>query len=128
MGLGWNVTFENQTKQEIEVVKIDYKNWYPNDLDGRFKLGAGQKTTKYTEIKSSVFSPLEISYLIFLVQLHEGGKEVEIELKGTNGDLNNGFKQIIDGDGFEIGMRGQTDLINFQASKDGQVNLNLAFT
>lgn len=126
MGLGWNVTFENRTGKDILISKNADQNWYPNDLEGWFTLKPNEPTTKYTEIKSSGISPFERSYLVLLVQLSDQ-KHIRIELKGTNGDLDEGFKQIVDGDGFEVGMEGETDLVNFKASKDKQVNLNLTF-
>ena len=126
MGLGWNVAFENRTGKDILISKNDAKNWYANDLSDFFTLKQHELTTKYTEIKSSGISPFERSYLILLVQLSEQ-KHIRIQLKGTNGDLDEGFKQIVDGDGFEVGMEGETNLINFKASKDKQVNLNLTF-
>jgi hypothetical protein len=126
MGLGWNVTFENRTGKDILISKNGEQNWYAKDLEGLFTLKPNDTTTKYTEIQSSGISPFQRSYLILLVQLSDQ-KHVRIELKGTNGDLDEGFKQIVDGDGFEVGMEGETNLINFTASKDKRVNLNLTF-
>ena len=128
MGLGWNVSFENKTTGSITIRKVLDKNWYPNDLEHEFKIAANQKATKYTEIKSSGLSPLEASKLIISVTSWGKEQQVNMEFKGTNGDLDSGFKQIVSGNGFEIGVAGATDWIKIESSKGDQVNVNITFS
>ena len=127
MGLGWNVTFENKTTGKIRIGETSHSCWYPNELKDPFDLLPNQKTTKYTEIVSSGTCPLEKSKLILLLTLWGKEQILEIELKGTNGDLERGFEQLVSGNGFEIGRKGSSDLLNFQATKSDQVNVNFTF-
>ncbi|MEG5046812.1 hypothetical protein [Microcoleus sp. B4-C1] len=128
MGLGWNVSFENKTTGSITISKVLDKNWYPNDLEDEFKIAANQKAIKYTEIKSSGSSPLEVSKLILSVTSWGKEQQVKMEFKGTNGDLDSGFQQIVSGNGFEIGINGTTDWIKIESSKSDKLNVNITFS
>ncbi|GEM_PF-2113876 len=127
MGLGWNVSFENKTTDSITIRKILDKNWYPNDLEHEFQIESSQKATKYTEIKSSVLSPLEVSKLIILITSWGKKQQVEMEFKGTNGDLHPGYEQIVSGNGFNVGVSRSTDWIKIESFKGDQVNVNITF-
>jgi hypothetical protein len=78
-------------------------------------------------MKSSGFSPLEKSFLIIVVQIEAQGKASLIELKGTNGDLEKSFRQLVDKDGFEIGIQGEPNYKNFRAEKKNQVEVYFTF-
>lgn len=129
MGKGWNVTFENKTNSKISVGSTLHNCWYPNELGDNFELQPGAKTTKYTEIKSSGTCPTQKSYLDLQLVLWAKQQQISIELKGTNGDLNDGFKQLVDGDGFEIGIKGDPKLLDFKATKpDDKIHVDFTFT
>ena len=127
MGLGWNVHIKNETSQKITVTHSIDRNWYPNDFSGSFDINSGTEVHKYTEMKSSGFSPLEKSFLIIGVEIEAQGKASLIELKGTNGDLEKSFRQLVDGDGFEIGIQGEPNYKNFRAEKKDHVEVYFTF-
>ncbi|WP_445245263.1 hypothetical protein [Microcoleus sp. OTE_8_concoct_300] len=127
MGLGWNVHIKNETSKKITVTHSIDRNCYPNDFEGSFDINSGTEIHKYTEMKSSVFSPLKKSFLIIVVQIEAQGKGSLIELKGRNGDLEKSFRQLVHGDGFEIGIQGEPNYKIFRAKKKEQVEVYFTF-
>ncbi|HEY9830734.1 MAG TPA: hypothetical protein V6D26_09150 [Stenomitos sp.] len=127
MGLGWHVSIKNETSNKITVSHVEHDNWYPNDLGHTFDIESAQEVTKYTEIKSSGFSPAQRSYLI--IQLSSSGKrDTLIQLKGTIGDLSPDFDPSVKGDGFEIGIKmGDLKYSDLDAQRKAQVEMKITF-